>query len=155
MKSVLQLFFLIVGCCFIHSLSFGQDGIDKIYQIKFSGYKSRLSKEALATLNDVARFMKSKPDCDFKITGCSGTEVERLNVANWDRVNNTIIYLVEKKGIKAERFIFSYGEGKDCNTIDLQVTTDEKPTTDPPPHPNLRKKVTTGLVCPSVPASNY
>jgi hypothetical protein len=140
MKNHLRLFLLITGCCLIHCILSGQDSTNKIYQVKFSGYKSQLSREAIVTLNHIADIMKNNPGLNFKVTSCSGTENEKFNMASWDRVNNTIIYLVEKKRIKADRLIFNCGDdGKDCNTIELAFSEDTV-TTDAPPHPNLRKK---------------
>jgi hypothetical protein len=141
MKRNLLFFLWLIGCCLLHCILFGQDSTSKIYQIKFSGYKTKLSREAIVTLNHIADIMKSNPGFNFKVVGYSGNENERFNVANWDRVNNTITYLVEKKRIKADRLIFNYGdEGKDCNAIELQWTEEKPPPNSPPPHPNLRKK---------------
>jgi hypothetical protein len=144
MKRHLPLFLLIIGCCLINCILFGQDNIGKVYSIKFPVYKSRLSKEAKTILNDVAKTMKDQPGSHFAVTGyCSATENRRLNQASWDRANKIITYFVEKLGINADRLIFKYGsDSEDCNKIDI-VFTDEIPNTDPPPHPNLRKKLTT------------
>jgi hypothetical protein len=56
-------------------------------------------------------------------------------------VNKVISHLVESEGISADRFIFSYGQEGDCNTVDLRAAAEgeEGPNTVAPPHPNLRK----------------
>jgi hypothetical protein len=111
-----------------------------VYSIKFSGYKSHLSTKSKATLIDVAKTMRNHPNWHFAVTGCGATENQRLNQASWDRVNNTIIHLREKQGINTDRFIFRYEtDAGDCGKIELAFT-DERITTDPPPHPHLRKK---------------
>src|SRR5215813_4565479 len=129
MKKSLQFILLVIGCCFIHSVLFAQDSTNKVYQIKFSGYESVLSKEAKAILNEISAVMKNRPGRNFKIISCQGTENEKFNMANWNRVNKTVTYLVEKKGISGNRLVFTYGEKIDCNTLYLQGT-DEKITTD-------------------------
>ena len=140
MKRQLQLFLLIVGACFIHSVSFGQDSLGKVYSIKFSGYKTHLSKEAKATLSQLARTMSGQTKSHFAVIGCCSTENQRLSQASWDRINNIINHLVKKPGIKSERFIFKYdGEPDDCTIIEIKLT-EGTPETVPPPHPNLRKK---------------
>ena len=139
MKKYLRLFLLITGCCLIHCVLFGQYDINKIYQVKFSGFKTHLSKEAKATLNDVAETLRNQPNIHYAISSCPGTENQRFNQVTWDRVNKIVIHLVEKLGINADRLVFKYDEGKDCNTINITFTEDSI-TTDPPPHPSLRKK---------------
>ena len=47
-------------------------------------------------------------------------------------------YLVEKQGISQDRFIFSYGEEGEANTVDLSSTREDGPNTVPAPHPNLQ-----------------
>jgi hypothetical protein len=140
MKRHLRLFLLINACCLIHCILFGQDSIGTVYSVKFSAFKTELSKEAKATLNKVATILKNNPDYNFAITGCPGSENRRLNQANWDRINNIMIHLVENEGINAERSIFKYSdEFENCNTISIEFTP-EKLTLVPAPHPNLHRK---------------
>jgi hypothetical protein len=53
-----------------------------------------------------------------------------------------LLLLVEKEGISADRFIFSYGqEGGDCNTVDLRGTNEgERTEYGSSSASNLRKK---------------
>jgi hypothetical protein len=146
MKRYPQFFVFIIASCFIQCV-FGQDSIGKVYSIKFSGYKSNLSKEAKAILNEVAKKMKDQPGCRFALTSYCVTENRRMNQANWDRPNNIINYLVTKHGIDSDRFIFNYGsDDSDCNRVDLKFT-EQRLSTDAPPHPNLRKKIDHFRVC--------
>jgi hypothetical protein len=140
MKRHLRLFLLITGCCLIHCILFGQDNLDSVYSVKFTSFKTELSKDTKATLNKVATILKNNPGYNFAIRGCSGSENRRLNQANWDRVNNIVIHLVENEGINAERLIFKYSdESENCNTINIEFTQ-EKLDLAPAPHPNLRRK---------------
>lgn len=138
MKRHQSLYLFTIIFCLSHFISVAQN---KAFSIKFSDYKTDLSKDAMKTLKDVAEAMKNFPDSNLAvIVNCGGTENRKLAQANWDRPNNIINYLVKKSGIAADRFIFKYGSGfEDCNIVSLMFT-DEKITTDAPPHPNLRKK---------------
>lgn len=125
----------------IHSVSFSQDSIGKTYTIKFSRHQTNLSKEADSILINIARSLKDQPNYNLEmICHCGYTENERLNVANWDRINKIINRFVKRFGLKADRFFFHYGQAlEDCDTVELRFT-DEKFSTDGPPHPNLLKK---------------
>lgn len=134
-------FFLLITVFLVCNDLAGQDSLRKSYSLTFPRYSTHLSKASKATLTAVAKIMKQQPSCYFAITGyCSSSHNQRLRLANWDRINAVIDHFVQKKGIEADRFIFQYGaEGGDCNTVDLAMT-DERLSTDPPPHPNLQKK---------------
>lgn len=137
MKRHLRLFHLILCSCLLGGVLFGQDG-SKVYSVKFSGYKIKLSKKAKASLNDVAKVMKDQPNYNCVVTGYCISENVRFNATRWDRINKIINHLVEKKGIDADRFIFRYGtDGDNCDKVDLGFTS-EKADTPSLPHPNLR-----------------
>ena len=69
--------------------------------------------------------------------GASSKAAQQLS---WERVNAVIKYLVEKQGVAESRFIFTYGQNGDANTVDLQGTTEEGPNSVPAPHPNLKSR---------------
>jgi hypothetical protein len=139
MKQVMR--FLLPGTvsCLISCLLFGQDST-KVYTVNFSGLKTNLSKEAKATLANVANVMRTQPNWHFAIMNCMPGENQRFNQANWDRMEHLVNHLVKKEGINSERLVFIYsGAIEDCNTVNLQYTPDTILTA-PPPHPSLRRK---------------
>ena len=136
-----RLLLLTISSCLIGGALFSQDS-SKIYTVKFSGYDTTLSKEAKATLADLAKTMRAQPAWRYTIESCTVTRNERFNVAIWNRVNNVVIYLVEKEGINADRIIFTYSDRLDsCNNLNFTFTTMPPPSSEAPPHPNLRKKI--------------
>ena len=74
-------------------------------------------------LASAASQIKATPDCRVRVIG-HGASDKRAQQLSWDRVNTVISYLVEKQGISQDRFIFSYGEEGDANTVDLMGTTE-------------------------------
>ena len=117
----------------------------RIGSIKFTAYNSRLSKKIKNELNRVATTIQNSPGSFIAITGyCGATENQQLNKANWDRANEIIKYLTQKKNINTDRFIFRYGEeGGDCNTVEISLFNE--PVNEPPPgtlRKNLRYSIT-------------
>ena len=115
-------------------------GLNNLPSIAFKKGKSSLSGEAITMLNQVAGQIKTAPDCRIKVVG-HGASDKSSQQQSWDRVNSVIRYLVEKQGISQDRFIFSYGEEGDVNSVDLSATKEEGPNTVPAPHPYLKNKV--------------
>jgi len=110
--------------------------------VSFKAGSPRLSDDSKAVLATVASRMRNNPECKVVVVGYCASDKKQQQMS-WDRVNAVITYLVEKEGISADRFIFSYGvEGGDCDTVDLRgaAAGEEGPNTVAPPHPNLRKK---------------
>src|SRR5688572_23221994 len=108
--------------------------------ISFNANSNALTSDAQAVLGTVAARMRNNPECKVVVIGyCSSNKKEQQ--LSWDHVNKVINHLVEKEGISADRFIFSYGQEGDCNTVDLRAANvgEEGPNTVAPPHPNLRK----------------
>ena len=139
MKRYLQFFALIVGCCSIQCISFGQEDINNEYAVKFTANKTKLSKQASATIDSIASAMKNQPAWNYVISCCTVCN-GRKSAAIWGRVNTIVARLVEKYGIAAERFVFGYDDyPENCNEIRFRYT-DERVSTNPPPHPDLRKK---------------
>ncbi len=106
--------------------------------VQFKG-KAKLSKENEAELATAAAKINANPTCKVKVIGY-GASSKSAQQLSWDRVNAVIKYLVEKQGIAESRFIWSYGQDGDVNTVDLQGTTEEGPNTVPAPFPNLKSK---------------
>ena len=115
-----------------------QCAISNLPSVKFKKGSSVLSKEAQALLASAAQQINSNPGCNVKVIGYGATD-KSAQQSSWDHVNAVIKYLVEKQGISEKRFIFTYGQDGDPNTVDLQGTTEEGPSTVPAPHPNLKK----------------
>jgi len=117
----------------------GNCAIGNLPSIQFSSRGASISKEAMNILASAAAQIKATPDCRVRVIG-HGASDKRAQQLSWDRVNAVIRYLVEKQGISEDRFIFSYGEEGDANTVDLIGTKETGPNTVPAPHPNLKKK---------------
>jgi len=107
--------------------------------IQFKPGSSKLSKQDEALLNSVADKMKANPNSKIKLIGY-GASSKAAQQLSWERVNAVKKYLVEKQGISENRIIFTYGQEGDPNTVDIQSTTEDGPSTVPAPHPNLKSK---------------
>lgn len=106
--------------------------------VQFKG-NAKLSKDAQTVLAAAAAKINASPNCKIKVIGY-GASSKASQQLSWDRVNAVIKYLVEQQGVAESRFIFTYGQDGDANTVDLQGTTEEGPNTVPAPHPNLKSK---------------
>jgi len=114
--------------------------LGELPSIHFTGKNnSKLDKEALGLLAGIAQKMKDNPNSRVKVIGYGSTD-KKAQQASWEKVNAVIKYLVEKQGIAENRFIFTYGQDGDANTVDVQFTAEEGPNTVPAPHPNLKNK---------------
>jgi OOP family OmpA-OmpF porin len=113
--------------------------ISDLPSIQFkSGVK--LTKDAQKLLDDAATKINENPACKVKVIGHPAAS-KAAQQMSYERVSAVIKYLVEKRGIAENRFIFNYDGGSgDANTIDLQGTTEDGPNTVPAPHPNLRSR---------------
>lgn len=112
--------------------------ISGLPSIQFKG-NAKLSKEAQALLSDAAAKINATPNCKVKVIGY-GASSKAAQQLSWERVNAVIKYLVEKQGVAESRFVFTYGQNGDANTVDLQGTTEDGPNAVPAPHPNLKSK---------------
>jgi OmpA-OmpF porin, OOP family len=106
--------------------------------VTFKAGSNKLSKDAEAVLAAAAAQVKANPSCNVKVIGYGASD-KRSQQLSWDRVNAIIKYLVEKQGIAEDRFIFTYGQDGDANTVDLEGTVENGPNTVPAPHPSLKK----------------
>ncbi|WP_153797769.1 OmpA family protein [Foetidibacter luteolus] len=106
--------------------------------VTFKAGSVTLSKDAQAILTSAAQQINSNPTCNVKVIGYGATN-KREQQLSWDRVNAVIKYLVEKQGVAESRFIFTYGQMGDANTVDLQGTSETGPSTVPAPHPQYKK----------------
>ena len=97
---------------------------------------ARLDNAARTTLDGAAAQLASNPNCKVKLVGY-GASNKRDQQLSWDRVNAVKTYLVQKAGISEGRVIFTYGQDGNANTVDLQPTMEDGPSTVPAPHPNL------------------
>jgi len=113
--------------------------IGNLPSIQFKAGRATISSDATNILASAAAQIKATPDCRVRVIG-HGASDKRAQQLSWDRVNAVIRYLVEKQGISEDRFIFSYGEEGDANTVDLIGTKETGPNTVPAPHPNLKRK---------------
>jgi OOP family OmpA-OmpF porin len=112
--------------------------VGELPSIQFKG-NSKLTKDAQAVLVTVAQKINANPTCKIRVVGYGSTD-KKSQQSSWEKVNAVIKYLVEKQGVAESRFIFTYGQDGDVNSVDLQGTTEEGPNTVPAPHPNLKSK---------------
>ncbi len=112
--------------------------IGNLPSIQFKG-NAKLTKEAMASLANAAARINANPTCKVKVIGY-GAASKAAQQLSWERVNAVIKYLAEKQGISESRLLFVYAQDGDANTVDLQGTLEDGPTTMPAPHPNLRSK---------------
>lgn len=112
-------------------------GLTNLPTITFAARKATLSAESVVALNRAANQIKGAPACRIRVVG-HGASDKSAQQLSWDRVNAVIRYMVEKQGIAQDRFIFSYGEEGDMNTVELQATKETGPNTVPAPHPQLK-----------------
>ncbi len=117
----------------------GNCGLNNLPSIKFTNGSVKLNPAAMSLLANAAAQIKAQPDCHVKVIG-HGASDKHTQQMSWDRVNAVIRYFVEKQGISQGRFIFTYGEEGDVNSVDLVGTKENGPNTVPAPHPNLRNK---------------
>jgi len=114
--------------------------LGELPSIQFKGKNnSKLDKVAQDLLASIAQKMKNNPNSRVKVIGYGATD-KKAQQASWEKVNAVIKYLVEKQGIAENRFIFTYGQEGDPNTVDVQFTAEEGPNVVPAPHPNLKGK---------------
>lgn len=112
--------------------------IGSLPSVQFASGRSSLSTSSNAILDAAAENIKANPNCKICVVGYGGSS-KREQQLSWDRVNSVINYMVEKKGISRDRFVFKYGESGDANTVDLQDCTGETgPNMVPAPHPQYR-----------------
>ncbi|WP_207496272.1 OmpA family protein [Aridibaculum aurantiacum] len=134
------------ACCkeirdMLESGEFGRRGacnIGNLPSIQFASGGATLTNNHRNILNSAAAQIKADPTCKIRVTGHAASD-KRSQQLSWDRVNAVIRYLVERQGISQDRFIFTYGEQGDPNTVDLMGTTEEGPNTVPAPHPQYRR----------------
>ncbi|ANI89525.1 hypothetical protein A9P82_09620 [Arachidicoccus ginsenosidimutans] len=112
--------------------------VTSLPSVHFSKSSVSLSDEAKSTLDAAVAQLNSNPNCKVKLVGY-GASNKRAQQLSWDRVKAVENYLEQKGGIAEGRIIFTYGYDGDANTVDLQATTEEGPSTVPAPHPNLQK----------------
>lgn len=112
--------------------------IGSLPSVQFKG-SAKLSKENEIVLANAAAKINANPNCKVKVIGY-GASSKSAQQLSWDRVNAVIKYLVEKQGVAESRFIWSYGQDGDVNTVDLQGTIEDGPNTVPAPFPNLKSK---------------
>lgn len=117
----------------------GNCGLNNLPTIMFGEGSVSLTKTAMGMLDAAAAQIKNQPDCRVRVTG-HGASDKGSQQLSWDRVNAVIRYLVEKRGIGQNRFIFTYGEEGDQNSVDLTGTKEQGPNTVPAPHPNMRRR---------------
>lgn len=107
--------------------------------ITFDKKASKVSGDNVTRLESIAQQLRSYPDSKIKLIGY-GASSKAAQQLSWERVNAVRKYLIEKLGIAENRIIFTYGLDGDPNTVDIQGTTEDGPSTVPAPHPNLKSK---------------
>ncbi len=113
--------------------------LSSLPSVTFKAGSAKLSNDAQNILAGAAAQLKANANCNVKVVGyVANATSKREQQLSWDRVNAVIKYLVEKQGINEGRIIFSYGNGGDINSVDLQPTTETGPNTVPAPNPQYR-----------------
>lgn len=94
---------------------------------------------AKSILDNIAKMIIDNPGCNIYVN--NKAELSKVGQQLcWDRINQVINYLVEKKGIRPGRLIFGMDSGDDdVNIISFVGTTEEGPNILPPPFPNISK----------------
>ena len=115
----------------------GNCGLTGLPSIQFAAGKATLNATAIGLLSRVAGQIKNAPGCRIRVVG-HGASDKSSQQLSWDRVNSVIRYMVERQGIAQDRFIFSYGEEGEANSVDLIATKETGPNTVPAPHPYLK-----------------
>lgn len=111
--------------------------VGNLPSIQFRTGSATLTPNNQEVLNTAAAQIKADPSCKIKVTGY-GTPNKRSQQLSWDRVNAVIRYLVEKKGISQDRFVFVYGSDGELNSVDLSATVEDGQSEVPPPYPQYR-----------------
>lgn len=108
--------------------------------IEFVGNITKLNAAGIKKLSQLAIDMNNNPSCNAVISG-NGVSSKMSLQRSWDRVNAVINYLVEKKGIDRERFIFISGENGNESEVEFRSAEEgeEGPNMVAPPFPHLRK----------------
>jgi OOP family OmpA-OmpF porin len=123
------------------TLKVGNSGsvLPNLPSIQFKSGDAKLNRDNQRLLDAVAEQLKNNPNAKIKVLGHPEANKTSQQKA-YDRVESIIKYLVDKKGISENRFIFAYDAGGsgDANTIDLQGTTEDGPNTVPAPAPHLK-----------------
>ncbi|MDI9358406.1 MAG: hypothetical protein QM528_05630 [Phycisphaerales bacterium] len=94
-----------------------------------------ISPENENVLRIIADKMRKYPSANVQVSGYTGIGYanKMAQQMSWDKVNNTIKYLVDKLGIDEHRLIFSYGANGDANTVNFLETKASSPNRIPPP----------------------
>jgi hypothetical protein len=94
---------------------------------------------AKSILDNVAKMIIDNPGCNVYVNNRAEPSKVGQQLC-WDRINQVMNYLIEKKGIRPGRLIFGMDNGdEDFNIITFTATTEEGPSSVPPPFPNISK----------------
>jgi hypothetical protein len=96
--------------------------VGELPSIQFKG-NSKLTKDASCFSYSCSK-INANPTCKIRVVGYGSTD-KKSQQSSWEKVNAVIKYLVEKQGVAESRFIFTYGQDGDVNSVDLQGTTEE------------------------------
>lgn len=105
-------------------------GMPSLPSVEFNGRSMILSQKAKLILNDVASLVKFFPKYKIKVAGHINTVIPSDQQVSWDRVSLVMNYL-KSRGMKAERFIFDYGQEGPMEYVDLIGTMEDGPATVP------------------------
>jgi opacity protein-like surface antigen len=100
---------------------------------------NNISKGMEAQLDILAKQMQANPDCKVVILGSGSGSKPRLQ-HSWEHVNAVIEYMMDKKGIGRDRFIFKYGQEGDENIVTYRPAdrNEQGDSNVPPPHPEIK-----------------
>lgn len=113
--------------------------LDKLPSIVFKKGEPCADQFNLKVVDKIAEMVIDNPECKMAIISYGGMNKVAQQLS-WDRVNQIVNYLVEKKGIRQERLIFRYGEsGEDSEIVDFMPTMEDGPSYVPAPIPALSR----------------
>lgn len=98
-----------------------------------------IGKGMESQLGVLASQMQANPDCKVVILG-GGSGSKAKEQHSWEHVNAVIEYMMDKKGISRDRFIFKYGQEGDENIVTYRSAdrNEQGDSNVPPPHPEIK-----------------
>lgn len=114
-------------------------GINKGVIVFSKGCK--LDKAHIKKLDSFADHILYNPLDKAVIMSC-GNSSKVTQQTSWDRTNTVIEYMVEKRNISRDRFIFQYGQAGIPNSVTFRIAEsgEEGPSFAAPPFPNLNTR---------------
>lgn len=103
------------------------------------GNSNSIGKGMESQLGVLASQMQANPDCKVVILG-GGSGSKAKEQHSWEHVNAVIEFMMDKKSIGRDRFIFKYGQEGDENIVTYRPAdrNEQGDSNVPPPHPEIK-----------------